>query len=275
MIDKPSSHASAAEASSIRTREYSMNLKARLAKGDRVVGTFVKTPSPIVFEVLARTALDCLVLDAEHAPFDRMAIDACIMAAVAAGKDVLVRVPTGSPEHVLNALDCGATGVLVPHVRSADNARAVVRCAHYGHGGRGYAGSSRAAGYTQKPVSEHLQASAARTVVILQIEDPEGVEAIDEIAAVEGVDALFVGRVDLMVSLGASTVDTPEVVAAGRAVCHAGRKRGLSTGLFLGAPNEIPAWADLGASFFLLGSDHTFLLSGAKALAAAAGEAAA
>ena len=147
-------------------------LKARLAAGELILGTFVKTPSPIVVEVLALSPLDCLCLDAEHAPFDRAAIDACVLAARAAGMEVVVRVPSAAPEHLLNALDCGATGVVVPHVRSAEEAHAVVAACHYGAGGRGYAGSSRAAGYTSVPMSQHRANSAARTVVIAQIEDP-------------------------------------------------------------------------------------------------------
>ena len=176
-----------------------MTLKQRLAAGELIVGTFVKTPSPIIVEVLALSALDCLCLDAEHAPFDRIAIDGCAMAARAGGKDLLVRVPVATPEHILNALDCGATGVVAPHVRSAHEARDLVRMAHHGAGGRGYAGSSRAAGYTTSSMANHLERSA-RTIVIAQIEDPESIEDIEAIAAVDGIDALFVGRVDLTVA---------------------------------------------------------------------------
>ncbi len=241
-------------------------LKARLAAGELIVGTFVKTPSPIVVEVLTLSALDCLCLDAEHAPFDRTAIDACIFAARAGGMDVLVRVPSAAPEHLLNALDCGATGVVVPHVRSAGEARAVVKACHYGSGGRGYAGSSRAAGYTTVPMSQHKANSAASIAVIAQIEDPEAVEAIDEIAAVEGVDALYIGRVDLTVAYGAETLDDPRVVAAMETVCTAARKHGRQVGMFLSRPEEVALWREKGATLFLLGSDHGFLLSAAADL---------
>lgn len=245
-----------------------MTLKQKLAAGQVVVGTFVKTPSPIVVEVLAMTALDCLVLDAEHAPFDRGVIDGCIMAARAGGKDVLVRTPSAAPEHILNALDCGATGVLVPHVRSAAEARDLVRVAHYGAGGRGYAGSSRGGGYATKPMATHLADSAERTVIVAQIEDPEAVDDIDAIAAVSGIDALFVGRADLTVSYGAASQDDPRVIAALDVVCAAGRAHGRPTGLFLAREGDAPAWTQKGARLFLLGSDHGFMLSGAAALVA-------
>ena len=245
-------------------------LKARLAAGERIVGTFVKTPSPIVVELLSLSSLDCLCLDAEHAPFDRMTIDTCVMAARAAGKDVLVRIASTTAEHVLNALDCGATGIVAPHVRSADEARALVRMAHYGAGGRGYAGSSRAAGYTTRAMPDHLAAAAARTVVIAQIEDPEAVDDIDAIAAVEGIDALFVGRADLTVAYGAATQDDPRVVAAVERVCASGRAHGRPVGMFVARVQDVPHWASRGATLFLLSSDHVFMLAGAEALAAAA-----
>ncbi|WP_419816047.1 HpcH/HpaI aldolase family protein [Glacieibacterium sp.] len=242
------------------------SLKSRLAAGETIVGTFVKTPSPIIVEVLGLTGLDCLCLDAEHAPFDRGSIDLCVMAARAAGMDVLVRTPSVAPEHILNALDCGATGIVLPHIRSAAEARAAAAASQYGHGGRGYAGSSRAAGYTTRSMADHQAASAARTVVIAQIEDPEAIDAIDEIAQVEGVDALFVGRVDLTVAYGATSQDDPRVVAAVEAVCAAGVRHGRPVGMFLARVEDVPLWRDKGASLFLLGSDHSFILSGAADL---------
>jgi 2-keto-3-deoxy-L-rhamnonate aldolase RhmA len=185
-----------------------MGLKQRLAGGEALWGSFLKTPSPILVEVLASAGLDLLCLDAEHAPFDRLAIDHCAMAARAAALPMLVRTPSAAPEHILNALDCGADGVLLPHIRSAEEARAAVAAAHYGRGGRGYAGSSRAAAYALTPIPKHLAASAERTLVIAQIEDVEAVEAVEAIAAVPGLDALFVGRIDLTIALGETDPDS-------------------------------------------------------------------
>jgi 2-keto-3-deoxy-L-rhamnonate aldolase RhmA len=250
----------------IGANAVSDTFKQRLAAGELLVGSFVKTPSPVIVEVLALTDLDCLCLDAEHAPFDRGTIDLGILAARAAGKDVLVRIPSGSPDHGLNALDCGATGIVVPHVRSADEARALAQASHYGAGGRGYAGSSRAAGYTTRTMAAHLAASAARSTVIVQIEDPEAIDAIDAIAQVPGIDALFVGRVDLTVAYGADSQDDPRVIEAVEAVCDAGRRHARPVGMFLSRPEDIAKWHAKGANLFLLGSDHGFLLAGAAEL---------
>lgn len=248
----------------------SVTLKQRLAAGNLIIGTFVKTPSPIIVEVLSRTPLDCLCLDAEHAPFDRLAIDGCLLAARAGQTDILVRVPTATGEHILNALDGGATGIVAPHIRNAEEATALVRAATYGRGGRGYAGSSRAAGYTTTSMAEHLANSVARTVVIAQIEDPEAIDDIDAIASVAGIDALFIGRVDLTVAYGADSQDDPHIVAVVERICAAGKRHGRPVGMFLARASDIPYWRERGATLFMLGSDHSFMLAGAAALVEAA-----
>jgi 2-keto-3-deoxy-L-rhamnonate aldolase RhmA len=248
-----------------------MGLKARLAAGDPLWGSFLKTPSAILVEVMASAGLDLLCVDAEHAPFDRTAIDLCVMVARAAGLPIIVRTPTAAPEHLLNALDCGADGVLLPHIRSADEARSAVAAAQYGRGGRGYAGSSRAAGYGLTPIPRHLAASAERTTVIAQIEDVEAVEAIDSIAAVDGLDALFVGRIDLTIALGETEPDAPAVLAAVDRVLAAGTAAQMPVGMFVPRDSDVAQWRAKGARLFLQGSDHVFLRAGAKAARAAAG----
>lgn len=243
-----------------------VNFRERLRAGEVLAGTWVKTPHPHVVEVLALTPLDCLVLDAEHAPFDRAALDQCILAARAAAMPVLVRPASSAHEHILNALDCGADGVIIPHIRSAAEAAEAVRACHYAPGGRGYAGSSRAAGYTTRSMAVH-RAAAKGVTVIAQIEDAEAVIDIDAIAAVAGIDALFIGRADLTISLGAETPDDREVVAAVERICAAGMAAGRTVGMFLGRVGDVPLWRARGASLFVLQSDQDFLLRGAALLA--------
>lgn len=243
-----------------------MTFKERIAGGGFTLGTFLKTPSPILVEVLADAGLDCLCLDAEHAPFDRPSIDACVHAARAGGLPVLVRVPVASAEHVLNALDCGADGVLLPHIRSRAEAEAAARACAYGRGGRGYAGSSRAARYGGAGMADHLAASAARTTVIVQIEDVEALDELDAIAAAEGIDALFVGRIDLTVALGAASPDDPSVIAAVDRVLAAGRAAGRAVGMFVPRNEDVPTWRAKGAGLFLQSSEHAFIRQGAAAL---------
>lgn len=243
------------------------HFRDRLRRGEVLAGTWIKTPHPHVVEVLALSDLDLLVLDAEHAPFDRAALDLCLLAARAAGKPMLVRPADADPAQILNALDCSAAGVILPHIRSAAEASAAVAACHYQPGGRGYAGSSRAAGYTSIGMAAH-RANAAGVAVVAQIEDAEALDVIDEIAAVPGIDCLFIGRADLTVSLGAERPDDPRVVSAVSRIVDAGKAAGVATGMFLPHSADVPQWKAAGASLFLLQSDHDFLLKGAAALAA-------
>jgi len=243
-------------------------LRRKLASGDRLIGTWIKTPSPIVVEVLADTELDLVILDAEHAPFGRFELDACVFAAKASGMDVLVRVPNAEPHHILQALDMGATGVLVPHVRTAEEAVNVSRSARFGPGGRGYAGSTRAAGYGTKPMEEHKAESDSRTVVVVQLEDAEAVAHAGEIAAIEGIDGIFIGTVDLSVSLGASGPDAPAVLEAVDEIARAACEEGCPIGVFANRAEQVSHFAEIGVTLFLMQSDHAFLRSGAASLTA-------
>jgi 2-keto-3-deoxy-L-rhamnonate aldolase RhmA len=245
-----------------------VGFRERLLGGDLLAGTWIKTPHPHVVEVLAHSSLDVLVLDAEHAPFDRGSLDQCILAARAGGKPVLVRPPSSANEQILNALDLGADGVILPHIRTAQEAADAVKACHYVSGGRGYAGSSRAAGYTTKGMAKH-RADAKHVIIIAQIEDVEGVDNIDAIARVEGIDALFIGRADLTIAYGAKTPDAAVVVNAVDRIVAAGKAARRTTGMFLGRVGDVPMWRDKGASLFILGSDHDFLLQGAARLAEA------
>ena len=243
-----------------------MSFRQHLRDGDLLAATWVKTPHPHVVEVLGLSPLDALVLDAEHAPFDRAALDLCILAARASGMPALVRPPSAAPEQILGALDCGADGVVVPHVRTAAEAKAVVRACHYLPGGRGFAGSTRAAGYTTKGMARH-RAEAGGVTVIAQIEDAEALGSIDEIASVDGIDALFIGRADLTVSLGCDSSDDRVVVEAVEAICAAGKRVGRTVGMFVPRIGDVPDWRARGVSLFVLQSDQEFLLAGATRLA--------
>lgn len=240
----------------------------RLAAAQPIIGTFVKTPSPVLMEVLGLTELDVCCLDAEHAPFGRMEIDGCVAVLRFADMPSLVRVPDDSEREIRNALDAGATGILVPHVTSRQQAEKIAKAAHFGEGGRGYAGSTRAAGFTTKAMPDHLADSAEQTVVIAQIEDQAALPDLEEIFSAEGVDAFFVGRIDLAVSMGLSAAD-PEVIKVVEDICRKAREMGKIIGMFVPAVAEVPKWRSLGATFFLLGSDQSFIHSGASALVSA------
>jgi 2-keto-3-deoxy-L-rhamnonate aldolase RhmA len=239
--------------------------KERMRGDDILVGTFVKTPAIEVIEVLALSRLDFLCLDAEHAPFDRARLDACLAVARAHGLPTLVRVPSAAPADILQVLDSGATGIVVPHVDTVEKAQAVAKAAHFGQGGRGYAGSTRWAGFATRPMADVLAQSAAETVVIVQIEEPEGVAAAADIAAVPGIDGLFVGPADLAVCYGSSDPSGPEVTAALARTGAAATAAGKRFMTFAGSAATSKSLAALGVTMFFVASEHAFMLRGANA----------
>lgn len=242
----------------------SERLKSRLNARKPVLGVFIKTPHPSVVEAIAAGGLDCICLDGEHAPFDRGDLDRCLMAARLYDLPAIVRVPSGAAHEILNALDLGASGVLVPHVRTVEQASAVARAAAYGPGGRGYAGATR--GNASPHVAERLAVAARETSVIAQIEDVDAVPHAEAIAAVPGIDALFIGRGDLSVAMGATDYKAPEVVQTVQDLTRRIAGKGRTVGMFTADHSEIPDWVKRGASFFLLSSDHSFIAQGARLL---------
>ncbi len=242
------------------------NFRKRLISGEPLIGTFIKTPSTIIADVLSLSSLDVFCIDTEHAPFGRLELDLCIGAFRAADRPSLVRIGDDSPREIRNALDSGATGIVVPHVTSAEQAARIVKAAHFGEGGRGFAGSTRAANYTRKRMPEHIGDSAQQTAVIVQIEDLAALANVSEIAAVNGVDAIFIGRIDLAVAMSKSPMDA-EVIATVHRICEEAREVDTTVGMFTPDYSEIPDWKAAGASFYLLGSDQSMILAGAESLA--------
>ena len=242
------------------------NFRQKLLSGECLIGTFVKTPSMMVAEVLASTDLDVVCFDAEHSPFDRRDIDSCLLAFRAVQKPALVRVASSSADQILNALDCGATGVVIPHVDSPEKALACATAARYGRTGRGYAGSTRSAGYGAASVAENISLNQSETTVIAQIEDLAALDHIEEISAQEGIDCLFVGMMDLTVALGATAATDKVVVEAAEKVCAAAQANNRKLGIFVPNIDSIKFWRDRGVTLFLMSSDHGFIKQGARNL---------
>lgn len=232
--------------------------------GRRTVATFVKTDSPQIVEVLARCGLDYSVLDAEHAPFDRGTVDRMMTAAHAGGLPLMVRVPDPSDATILSMLDLGAAGLVVPHVDTPDQAREAIAAARYVGGRRGISLSSRAGGYGTLPLAEAI-ARGDRIPVLCQIESGAAVEAVEAIAAVPGVGGLFLGRLDLALSLGVASVTDPAVVAAVERTIAAARLRDLPV-IVACAPGEVAEFAARGATSFVVATDQALLAGAARAL---------
>ncbi|MFB2553722.1 HpcH/HpaI aldolase family protein [Ensifer soli] len=254
--------------------QRTMAFKQRMRARELTVGTWIKTPSRIVTEVLGGSVLDVLCLDAEHAPFDRLALDGATLAARSRDMPLLIRVQAPEPAEILNALDLGATGIVIPHVHDVGRTRTLVSSCLYAPGGRGFAGSTRAADFTRVKMADHIAASNRLTTIVAQIEDAEALSVLDELMVIDEIDCFFIGRADLAVALGAPSAIAPEVIDASVRICKAASRFGKAVGMFVPDLGEIPKWTALGVSLYLLESDQVFLLNGAARLMQAVHDAA-
>ena len=244
------------------------SFRKRFRDGETLVGLFVKTPAHEVIELLALAEVDFICLDSEHSAFDRGRLDLCLAMARALGLPSLVRVSHAAPAPILQALDSGATGVLVPHVDSLDKAREVARWSRYGEGGRGYAGSTRMGAFTTIPMPEVIEINRTENLVIAQIEDPTGVDEVEAIAKVDGIDGLFVGASDLTVGYGAPNRDADVIQEAYRRIVAAGKAAGKPIAGFVGGAGAVAAVREKGVSMAFVGSEQNLILNGARAIVA-------
>lgn len=238
--------------------------RQRLRSREHLLGTFVKTPSPHATEMLGSAGFDFVILDAEHAPLDRGTLDLMLLAARATDVAALVRVQENNQAAILGALDCGAAGVLVPHVDSAMRAREVVAACRYRGGKRGYSNTTRAGGYGSIGMARLIAEQDAQVACVAMIEDLAALDQVEEIAAVPGLDAFFVGRGDLTAAMELDSSTHPRVHEAVARIAAAAKAVNLPVMVLPGSKADARAMGELGATAFVISNDQGFLVKAAK-----------
>jgi len=229
------------------------SLREMIRRGDAVLGSLMPVPSPEVAEILSLAGYDCVLLDTEHGAITSETLQEMARACRGAGVAPLARVPDNHPKRILQALDCGCLGVMVPQVETAEQAAAAVAATKYApEGSRSLAGATPAARWGAVPLPDHVVSSNAETITILQIETRGGLEAVDRIARVAGVDVLFIGPSDLSQSLGhPGQPGHPDVQAAIRRIIDSGRNAGVAVGILALTADDVRVHRELGATVFL------------------------
>lgn len=238
--------------------------RRRLLEGEVQIGLWCSAPGSYTAEAMAGAGFDWLLFDTEHSPADPLTVLAPLQAAAAYPVSALVRPAWNDPVLIKRILDLGAQTLIVPYVQSAEEAEAAVRAMRYPPGGiRGVSTLTRANRWGR--VGDYLDRAAEELCLLVQIETREGLERIESIAAVDGVDGLFIGPADLAASLGAlgrPEAVTAEVEEAIRRIVATGKAAGILTG---------PAFArrcrDLGATVLGIGVDLALMARAADALA--------
>ncbi len=248
-------------------------LRASLERPGPHLSTFVQVPDAHLVEILARTSLDSMILDCQHAMFSESTISPCVATAALVGKPVLVRLPVGGHAFGSRVLDLGAAGVICPMVNTVAQARELVAHTKYPPVGERSWGPRRAQPLSGLSGAAYLHGANDLLVTFAMIETRQGLDDLDAILAVPGLDGAFVGPMDLSVSLsdgarlGAGDAAVMEAIAR---VGAAAAKAGKLAGIFALDGGEARRYAALGYGFVALAQDAMFLAAGAEAACAAA-----
>jgi 2-keto-3-deoxy-L-rhamnonate aldolase RhmA len=236
----------------------------RLRSGERLLAASA-TLSPIVAELMGRCGFDWLFIDAEAHPLTQPDILSLIRAAEISGTPPVVRMNNDHESGIRQVLDMGAAGVIIPLVKTAEQTRTIVEAAKFVPiGRRGItAGRAQQYGYGKK-LGEFIQHVNTQTAVIVMVEESMGLSNVEEIAAVEGLDGIFVGPGDLSISLGCPGEHLHvDMVAAYRAIAAAARAHDVALGTFPSSREMYDLCHAEGFRFFLTGLDTAFLRTAA------------
>ncbi|MEW9613229.1 aldolase/citrate lyase family protein [Shinella sp. S4-D37] len=234
------------------------------------IGTWISLHHPAMVEIIALAGFDFLLIDGEHGQVLPHALHELAPAVEAAGSSIVYRVPANRPEYIKAGLDQGAWAVMVPMVESVTQARAAVDAAKYAPLGRRGIGPLRASRYYAQ-FGSYLEQANRRTELIVQIESRDGLSSMREIAAIDGVDLLYVGPTDLADSLGEPLGSmSATMLSAFSDVARAAQQAGKVAGIDCADPSLIETFSTMGFSFFSVGGDAQYLLEGANATRVAA-----
>lgn len=242
-------------------------LKARLSRGEATAGLWLSLANSYASELAGYIGFDWLLIDGEHAPNDLRTIMEQLQVLKSSPSPVVVRPPIGETYIIKQLLDMGAQSLLIPMVESAAQAEMLVRAVRYPPRGiRGVgAGSARASNFGN--IDDYISTADDQMCLMVQIETRAGLAALDEIAATEGVDCLFIGPSDLSADMGyPGNPFAPEVQAAIEDAIPRIRAHGKAAGVYMTDKSYAQRYFELGATMIAVGSDAAVLKQGLREL---------
>jgi len=242
-----------------------MTFKDKLAAKQVVFGPFMHTTDPAFVESTGNVGFDFIVLDLEHGPVSLEHLQNLIRAAEIAGLYSIVRTPPGNLHMIGAVQDIGARGILVPQVKDANEAKAVVKAARFfPNGERGLNGAVRAANYSSLDSREYLKKSNENTLII-QLEGKEALKNLDGILQVPDIDVFFIGPYDLSQSLGVpGEIHHPIVIENMQKIVEKAKARGLTLGTYVGSPEDARFWMDAGIQLIAYSLDIVIFTEASK-----------
>lgn len=246
------------------------SVRERALKRELLSGTFLNLGSSLTSEMAGAAGFDWVLLDVEHGAGDQDALKYQIQAVSATPAASIVRIESNDPPRFKRVLDLGASGVMVPYVSTVEEAEQAVTSMRYPPRGiRGVAKLNRGSAFGVE-FDEYFSRAHELLTTVVQIETPEAINNIDDIAAVDGVDVLFVGPLDLSVNLGiAEQFDHSIFIEACDKVVAAAKKAGKAAGILLLNDGQVESTVEAGFTFIALGSDGGLVANGMRNLASA------
>lgn len=226
-------------------------LKEKLENKSNVIGPFMKLPSPPVVEIAGLSGFDYIIIDCEHGPLNVLEAENMVRAAHLANISAVVRVGENNPHMISRALDIGADAVQIPQISTKEDAINAVKSSKFSPlGERGVCKYVRAAQYSSMDKSEYFKFANENTLVIIHIEGMEGINNLDEILEVEGIDVIFIGPYDLSQSLGIpGDVNNIKVEEKMKEVVNKVSAKGKIVGTFVDDINTANKWKSLGIQY--------------------------
>src|SRR6056297_692649 len=244
-------------------------LKSALARGETLIGCWAGFAAPYPTEVLAEAGFDWLVIDAEHAPNDLGTISAQLGVLRGAATQAVVRLPMGETWAIKQVLDAGAQTLIIPMVESAAQATGLVRAMRYPPEGVRGSGAAPARASRFSGIADYIPTANAQMCLMVQVESRAGLDALDDILAVEGVDGVFIGPSDLAADMGhLGDSDVPEVQTVIRDALQRIAASDKAAGI-LATDHEVALrYRDWGAQFLAVAADVLLLAQAARATVA-------
>ena len=239
-------------------------VREKIANNEPVLAVKIAYQDPAIYEMAGLMGFDCVWVCNEHIGIDPSKMDSIIRACRASGMDAMIRTKPGDYRDILHVLEMGAKGIMLPRVMSVEEVKKVVGDMKFAPlGRRGADGVNAESDFGLIPFVDYLKLANENNFLMIQVEDPEAVDIIEQLAEVDGVDIIFVGPADLSINYGVpGKVDDPKILKVCERVATACHKNGKVAGIPCGTIEKTKRFLDMGYNFICYGADYIMLSQG-------------
>ncbi len=242
--------------------------KQRLAAGEKLFGCWLSLAEPVAAEIVSSAGFDWVLIDGEHAPNHIRSVRDQLLAVASSSAHPIVRIPVGDARLIKQALDLGVQTLLVPIVETAEQARHLVRACRYPPDGIRGVGAAAARASCYGEITDYIATADEQICLLVQVENRAGIDALDDILTVNGVDGVFIGPADLSTDMGhVGDANHPEVRATILDAIGRIKQSGKAAGILSTNADVTALYLDAGAQFVAVALDALLLAQSARRIA--------